>query len=107
MADNDSVITALVKCTHFFISQPVKMKSGNQCFSERVYVASIGDDMLFRYALLHHLGVCLAKRTDRLVLNEERIPITTSFKNNRLTVARVSVEQKVWVPPNTSMQEDH
>ena len=56
------------------------MKLGNQCFSERVYVASIGDDMLFGNALLHHLGVCLVMPTDSLVLNEGRIPITTSFE---------------------------
>ena len=52
MADNDSVMKG-------FIIQPLKMRLGNQCFNERVYVASIGDDMLLGHDLLHHLGVCL------------------------------------------------
>ena len=83
MADRDTVMKS-------FIIQPLKMKLGNQCFSERVYVVSIGDDMLLGCDLLHHLGVCLDMRTDTLILNEEQIPVTTSFNNNTLTIARVS-----------------
>ena len=94
MADKDTVKIG-------FIIQPLKMKLGNQCFSERVYVASIGDDMLLGHDLLHHLGVCLDIRTDTLILNEEQIPVTTNFNNNTLTVARVSVKQKLRLPPNT------
>ena len=93
MADNDSVMKG-------FIIQPLQMKLGSQFFRERVYVASIGDDMLLGHDLLHHLGVCLDMRTDTLVFNEERIPVTTSFKDSRVTVARVSVEKRVKVPPN-------
>ena len=110
MADNDTVLKG-------FIIQPLKMKLGNQNFSERVHVASIGDDMLLGHDLLHHLGVCLDMRSDTLILNEDRIPITTSFKDYRLTVARVSVKKKVIVPPNSvvrvpckmnaEMQEDY
>ena len=110
MVDNDTVLKG-------FIIQPLKMKLGNQGFSERVYVASIGDDMLFGHDLLHHLGVCLDMQTDMLVLNGERIPITTSFKDSRLTVARMSVRKRVTVPPNsvvhltcklnTKIQEDY
>ena len=110
MADNDTVMKG-------FIIQPLKMRLGNQCFSERVYVASIGDDMLLGHDLLHHLGVCLDLRTDTLVLNEEVIPISTSFKDKRVTVARVSIGKRVKVPPNsvvrltcqlnTKMQEDY
>ena len=109
-ADNDSVLKG-------FIIQPLKMKLGNQNFSERVHVASIGDDMLLGHDLLHHLGVCLDMRSDTLILNEDRIPITTSFKDYRLTVARLSVKKKVIVPPNSvvrlpckmnaEMQEDY
>ena len=97
--------------------QPLKMKLGNQNFSKRVHVASIGDDMLLGHDLLHHLGVCLDMRSDTLILNEDRIPITTSFKDYKLTVARVSVKKKVIVPPNSvvrlpckmnaEMQEDY
>ena len=76
MADKDTVMKG-------FIIQPLKMKLGNQCFSERVYVASIGDDMLLGHDLLHHLGVCLDMRTDTLILNEEQIPVTTSFNNSK------------------------
>ena len=110
MADNDTVLKG-------FIIQPLKMKLGNQNFSERVHVASIGDDMLLGHDLLHHLGVCLDMRSDTLILNEDRIPITTSFKDYRLTVAWVSVKKKVLVPPNSvvrlpckmnaEMQEDY
>ena len=110
IADNDTVMKG-------FIIQPLKMRLGNQCFSERVYVASIGDDMLLGHDLLHHLGVCLNLRTDTLVLNEEVIPISTSFKDKRVTVARVSIGKRVKVPPNsvvrltcklnTKMQEDY
>ena len=94
MADNDTVLKG-------FIIQPLKMKLGNQSFSERVYVAAIGDDMLLGHDLLHHLGVCLDMQTDTLILNGERVPITTSFKDGRLTVARVSLQKKVTVPPNS------
>ena len=100
MADKDTVMKG-------FIIQPLKMKLGNQCFSERVYVASIGDDMLLGHVLLHHLGVCLPMRTDTLILNEEQIPVTTSFNNNTPTVARVSVKQKVRLPPNTRSKKQH
>ena len=100
MADKDTVMKG-------FIIQPLKMKLGNQCFSERVYVASIGDDMLLGHDLLHHLGVCLDLRTDTLILNEEQIPVTTSFNNSTLTVARVSVKQKVRLPPNTRSRKQH
>ena len=111
MADIDTVMKG-------FIIQPLKMRLGNQCFSERVYVASIGDViMLLGHDLLHHLGVCLDLRTDTLVLNEEVIPISTSFKDKRVTVARVSIGKRVKVPPNsvvrltcklnTKMQEDY
>ena len=110
MADNDTVLKG-------FIIQPLKMKLGNQNFSERVHVASIGEYMLLGHDLLHHLGVCLDMRADTLILNEDRIPITTSLKDYRLTVARVSVKKKVIVPPNSvvrlpckmnaEMQEDY
>ena len=100
MADKDTVMKG-------FIIQPLKMKLGNQCFSERVYVASIGEDMLLGHDLLHHLGVCLDMRTDTLILNEEQIPVTTSFNNNTPTVARVSVKQKVRLPPNTRSRKQH
>ena len=110
MAHNDTVLKG-------FIIQPLKMKLGNQGSSKRVYVASIGDDMLLGHDLLHHLGVCLDMQTDTLVLNGERIPITTSFKDSRLIVARVSVRKIVTVPPNsvvrltvklnTKIQEDY
>ena len=100
MADKDTVMKG-------FIIQPLKMKLGNQCFSERVYVASIGDDMLLGHDLLHHLGVCLDMRTDTLILNGEQIPVTTSFNNNTPTVARVSVKQKVRLPPNTRSRKQH
>ena len=100
MADKDTVMKG-------FIIQPLKMKLGNQCFSERVYVASIGDDMLLGHDLLHHLGVCLDMRTDTLILNEEQIPVTTNFNNNTPTVARVSVKQKVSLPPNTRSRKQH
>ena len=100
MADKDTVMKG-------FIIQPLKMKLGNQCFSERVYVASIGEDMLLGHDLLHHLGVCLDMRTDTLILNEEQIPVTTSFNNNTPTVARVSVNQKVRLPPNMRSRKQH
>ena len=100
MADKDTVKKG-------FIIQPLKMKLGNQCFSERVYVASIGDDMLLGHDLLHHLGVCLDMHTDTLILNEEQIPVTTNFNNNTLTVARVSVKHKVRLPPNTRSRKQH
>ena len=100
MADKDTVMKG-------FIIQPLKMKLGNQCFSERVYVVSIGDDMLLGHDLLHHLGVCLDMRTDTLILNEEQIPVTTSFNNNTPTVASVSVKQKVRLPPNTRSRKQH
>ena len=100
MADRDTVMKG-------FIIQPLKMKLGNQCFSERVYVASIGEDMLLGHDLLHHLGVCLDMRTDTLILNEEQIPVTTSFNNNTPTVARVSVKQKVRLPPSTRSRKQH
>ena len=99
MADKDTVMKG-------FIIQPLKMKLGNQCFSERVYVASIGEDMLLGHDLLHHLGVCLDMQTDTLILNEEQIPVTTSF-NNTPTVARLSVKQKVRLPPNTRSRKQH
>ena len=100
MADKDTVMKG-------FIIQPLKMKLGNQCFSERVYVASIGDDMLLGHDLLHHLGVCLDMRTDTLILNEEQIPVTTNFNNNSLTVARGSVKHKVRLPPNTRSRKQY
>ena len=100
MADKDTVMKG-------FIIQPLKMKLGTQCFSERVYVASIGDDMLLGHDLLHHLGVCIDMRTDTLILNEEQIPVTTNFNNNTLTVARVSVKHKVRLPPNTRSRKQH
>lgn len=84
-----------------FIIQPLKMKLGNHIFKERLYVAAIGDDMLLGHDLLHHLGVCLDMQTDTLVLNDERIPIITSFKESRLVIARVSVRKRVVVPPNS------
>ena len=106
MADNDTVMKG-------FIIQPLKMRLGNQCFNERVYVASIGDDMLLGHDLLHHLGVCLDLPTDTLVLNEEVIPISTSFKSH----SSKSIGKRVKVPPNsvvrltcklnTKMQEDY
>ena len=95
MADKNTVMKG-------FIIQPLKMKLGNQCFSERVYVASICynmllghdlsicDNMLLGHDLLHHLVVCLDMRTNTLILNEEQLPVTTSFNNNTLTVARIS-----------------
>ena len=110
MADNDTVMKG-------FVIQPLKMRLGNQCFSERLYVASIGDDMLLGHDLLHHLGVCLDWQTETMMLNGERIPLTTTFKDSRVTVARVSISKRTVVPPNsvvrltcklnTKMKEDY
>ena len=86
MADYDSMLKE-------FIIQPLKKKLGNQCFIKRVYVASISDDILLGHDLLHHLGVCSDMQTDLLVLNGGRLPITTSFKDSKLRVARVSVRK--------------
>ena len=61
---------------------------------ESIYIASIGDDMLLGHDILHHLGVRLDLRTDMLVLNEEIIMTSTSFKDSRVTVARVYIGKK-------------
>ena len=63
--------------------------------------------MLLGHDLLNHLGVCLDMRTDTLILNEEQIPVTTNFNNNTLTVARVSVKNKVRLPLNTRSGKQH
>ena len=67
------------------------------------YVAPIGDDMLFGHGLLHHLGVRLDMRTDKLILNEDQIPVTIRFNDNTLTV----VKQKLRVPTNTRSRKQH
>ena len=65
MADKGTVMKG-------FIIQPLKMKLGNQCFRERVYVASIGDDMHLGHGLFTSswCGVCLDMRSNKLILNE-------------------------------------
>lgn len=87
-----------------FIVKPLKMKLGDQSFQERVYVAPIADEMLLGHDILHHLGVMLDMQTDTLILKEERIPISTVFKDGKPVVARVSVKKRVVVPPNSAVR---
>ena len=97
MADYDAVLQG-------FIVKPVQMKLGSQVFKERLYVAPITDDMLLGHDILHHLGVLLDLQTDTLILKDERIPLTTSFKEGKPVIGRVSINKRTVVPPNSTVR---
>ncbi|KAH3689756.1 hypothetical protein DPMN_194645 [Dreissena polymorpha] len=84
-----------------FITAPLKMKLGSCCFKERVYVAPIVDDMLLGHDILHHHGELLDMQSYTLILDGERIPVSSSFKDGKPTVARVMLKKRVVVPPHS------
>ena len=84
-----------------FIIEPLKLQLGSQTFKENIYIAPISDEMLLGHDLLHHLGVLLDMHSNTLVLNDEKIPVETIFKEGKPAVARVSLTKRVVVPPNS------
>ncbi|XP_052269133.1 uncharacterized protein LOC127870734 [Dreissena polymorpha] len=82
-----------------FIIAPISIKLGSRCFKERIYVAPIVDEMLLGHDILHHLGVLLDMQSDTLILDGEIIPVSSSFKEGKPTVARVMLKKRVVVPP--------
>ncbi|KAH3789717.1 hypothetical protein DPMN_167904 [Dreissena polymorpha] len=82
-----------------FITAPLKMQSGSRCFKERINVAPIVDHILLGHAILDHLGVLLDMQSDTLILDGERIPVSSSFKEGEPTAARVMLKKRVVVPP--------
>ncbi|KAH3713698.1 hypothetical protein DPMN_073495 [Dreissena polymorpha] len=80
-----------------FITAPLKMQLGSRCFIERIYVAPIVDDMLLGHDILHH-GVLLDMQSDTLILDGKRIPVSSSFKEGKPTVARVMLKKRMVVP---------
>ena len=67
-------------------------------------MAPITDDMLLGHDIVHHLGVLLDLQTDTLILKDERIPLTTSFKDGKPVIARVSINKRTVVPPNYTVR---
>ncbi|KAH3839835.1 hypothetical protein DPMN_113272 [Dreissena polymorpha] len=55
--------------------------------------------MVLGHDCLHHLGMLLDIQQETLILNGERIPVTSSFKEEKPTVARVMLKKRVVVPP--------
>ena len=60
--------------------------------------------MLLSHGLLHLLGVLLDMHSNTLVLNDEKIPVETIFKDGKPAVARVSLTKRVVVPPNSAVR---
>ncbi|KAH3852225.1 hypothetical protein DPMN_094726 [Dreissena polymorpha] len=70
------------------------MQLGSRCFKERVYVTPIVDDMLLGHDILHLLGVLLDMQSDTLILDGERIPVSSSFNDGKPTISRVMPKKK-------------
>ncbi|KAH3870879.1 hypothetical protein DPMN_034070 [Dreissena polymorpha] len=97
VADKDSILKG-------FIIKPIGLTLGNQTCKERVYVAPINDDMLLGHDILHHLGILHDMASDTLLLNGERIPVLTSFKESTPKVARVIIPRRTVIPPNSVLR---
>jgi len=97
LADNDSSIKG-------FIIKPISIRLGNQTFKERVYVAPIQDEMLLGHDLLHHLGALLDLQTDCLLINNESIPLITTFRQGNPRVARVTIAKRAVIPPKSVLR---
>jgi predicted aspartyl protease len=97
LADKEAVLKG-------FTIKPLRNEIGSQIFKERVYVAPINDEMLLGHDLLQHLGVMLDMQLDMMLLNRERIPMTTKFRVGKPVVARVTVATRIVVPPNAAVR---
>lgn len=97
LADKESVLKG-------FVTKPLRLRLGHQVFQERVYVAPISDEMLLGHDLLHHFEALLDLHSDCLLVNGERIPLTTTFKDDKPVVARVCVTKRTVVPPNSAVR---
>ena len=97
LADKDSFLNG-------FVTKPINIQLGDQIFKERVYVAPISDEMLLGHDILHHLGVLLDLKTDSMLVNGESIPLKTTFKDGQSIVARVSIQKRTVIPPNTAVR---
>ncbi|XP_013381256.1 uncharacterized protein LOC106152279 [Lingula anatina] len=98
LAGNNSMLNG-------FLIEPISMQIGSYQFAEQVYVAPIHDEMLLGHDILQHMGAILDLRDNALVINGERVPVTTEIsKGQKPTIARVTLSQKVVVPPNSVMR---
>lgn len=86
-----------------FVVGPVTVELGNQCFQELIYVAPIEDDMLLGINFMSKHGINLDLKDSILTLGSNKIKMTTSSKNKNPTVAKVCVDKKVVIPPNSMM----
>ena len=91
-----------------FVVGPVALKLGKNTFLEAVYVAPIQDDMLLGldFLLRHCVDIKLDDRCLDFRGNGEKVPIevdrlVTSKEN---TVARVTIESTIKVPPNSVLR---
>ena len=91
-----------------FVVGPVALKLGKNTFPEAVYVAPIQDDMLLGldFLLRHGVDIKLDDRCLDFRGNGEKVPIevdrmVTSKEN---TVARVTIESTIKVPPNSVLR---
>ena len=97
MADQEATIEG-------FITEPVTMTLGQNEFCERICVAPIRDSMLLGHDLLHHWGAIHDMSTDTLIIGGNRVPLNTRFSEGKSTVARITLDRNVNVPPNTAVR---
>ena len=86
-----------------FVTGPVNIKIGKRIYSSDVYVAPIDDDMLLGLDFLHKHCVILDCRKDVFFINGEALPVHHGKANQVPTVARVMIQHRTVIPPNSAV----
>ncbi|XP_070546257.1 uncharacterized protein [Ptychodera flava] len=80
---------------------PVTSQLGTTQFTENVYVAPIGDDMLFGADSMRSRLIVLDMLNNRLMFDDETVPMVFGRKGNFGGVAKVTLQGRTTTPPNS------
>ena len=84
-----------------FVVGPVRIELSDRVYNEVVYVAPIDDDMLLGFDFLKKHGARLDMRRNELEMGDKIIGLQLGEPITEPRVARVSVEKRRVIPPNS------
>ncbi|MES9882037.1 MAG: pol polyprotein [Sedimenticola sp.] len=88
-----------------FVAGPIMIKIGSQWYEEHVYVAPIEVEMLLGFDILYERGkAVLDMGRGKLVFDGQEIDLKVQGRSESPQVARVTVDRRRVVPPNSVVQ---
>ncbi|KAH3690502.1 hypothetical protein DPMN_191446 [Dreissena polymorpha] len=83
-----------------FVTQPLHVQLGKESSREGVCVAPISDEMLLGQDLLRNFKALIDLHSDCLLVNGERIPLNTTFRDKPVVAKVIMFKRTVDIGPD-------